>query len=391
MSASTRSSRVAASRIVRARSSSSDGSIRPMAPSCSRIRAAEARIRSRCGRPRLDDRLHHHAEARHALARLGREVGAAVERDPVGVEEGGQRPAAVAGHPLHGLHVDRVDVGPLLAVDLDRDEVLVHVRARSRGPRTTRAPSRGTSGRPSSRSRAGSAGPLAGALERLGAPRVPVDRVVLVLEEVGAGLAARRLAIGFRLPARLRKHGRHPRTSAGRPLRAAARAPHGPGEDRRPRRGLSSGVTPTQGDRRTSGGRVARARATLRTSRARPVTTSSPGASRMIPYSARPTGESLSDSRSEARRALAAERRNSSAAGSPHSSRIASRPSTTATATQGVSSPRRRLGGSLELACEARGTASRVCSGRRVGDADDPRHVGVGRARPLPGVRPRLM
>ena len=29
-------------------SSSAEGSIRPIAPSCSRIRAAEARIRSRC-------------------------------------------------------------------------------------------------------------------------------------------------------------------------------------------------------------------------------------------------------------------------------------------------------------------------------------------------------
>ena len=72
-------------------------------------------------------RLHHLAEARHALARLGREVGAAVERDALGVEEDGERPAALAGHPLDGLHVDVVDVGALLAVDLDRDEPLVHV------------------------------------------------------------------------------------------------------------------------------------------------------------------------------------------------------------------------------------------------------------------------
>jgi hypothetical protein len=33
----------------------------------------------------------------------------------------------VSGHPLHGLHVDRIDVRPLLPIDLDVDEVLVHV------------------------------------------------------------------------------------------------------------------------------------------------------------------------------------------------------------------------------------------------------------------------
>jgi len=32
------------------------------------------------------------------------------------------------GHHLHRFHVDRVDVRPLLAVDLDRDEVFVEHR-----------------------------------------------------------------------------------------------------------------------------------------------------------------------------------------------------------------------------------------------------------------------
>ena len=69
--------------------------------------------------PRAGDALEHHPPARHAVARLGREVGAGVERHAVGREEGVQRPAAVAGHGLHGVHVDGVDVGALLAVDLD--------------------------------------------------------------------------------------------------------------------------------------------------------------------------------------------------------------------------------------------------------------------------------
>ena len=63
------------------------------------------------------------------------------------------------GHRLHRLHVDRVDVGPFLAVDLHVDEQLVHHRGDRRGPRTTRAPSRGTSGTTSSRPTGGSACP----------------------------------------------------------------------------------------------------------------------------------------------------------------------------------------------------------------------------------------
>ena len=86
-----------------------------------------------------------------------RVVGAAVERLAVRGEEAGHRPAALAGHRLRGGHVDGVDVRPFLAVDLDVDEVRVHQRRRSPRPRTTRAPSRGTSGRRRSRPTAGSA------------------------------------------------------------------------------------------------------------------------------------------------------------------------------------------------------------------------------------------
>ncbi len=62
----------------------------------------------------------------HAVARLGREVGAAVEGDLLRRQEHVQRPAAASGHALHRLHVERVDVGALLAVDLHAHELLVH-------------------------------------------------------------------------------------------------------------------------------------------------------------------------------------------------------------------------------------------------------------------------
>ena len=120
-----RASRSAArhGRAMSGESGSSEGSTRLRAPSCSRIWPAAAVNALALGRPRFDHRLHHHPEARHSLARLRREVGAAVERHALGVAEHGQRPAAVTGHRLDRLHVDVVDVGPLLPVDLDGHEV----------------------------------------------------------------------------------------------------------------------------------------------------------------------------------------------------------------------------------------------------------------------------
>ena len=78
--------------------------------------------------PGVVDRVQEAHEAGHALAVVMREVGAAEERPAVGVEEDGHRPAALPGHRLDRLHVDGVDVGPLLAVDLHVDEAVVHHR-----------------------------------------------------------------------------------------------------------------------------------------------------------------------------------------------------------------------------------------------------------------------
>ena len=54
------------------------------------------------------------------------EVGPAEERAAVRCQEHRHRPAAPARLGLHRLHVDGVDVGPLLAVHLDVDEQVVH-------------------------------------------------------------------------------------------------------------------------------------------------------------------------------------------------------------------------------------------------------------------------
>ena len=132
--------------------------------------------------------LQHLLEAGQAVPRLGREVGSAVEGPAVRRQEDGHRPAAVAGHGDDRVHVEPVDVGPLLAVDLDADEELVHEARRrlvlERLVLHDMAPvAGGVADGEEHRTVLG-----ARERERLVAPGLPVDRVVGVLEEVGAGL-----------------------------------------------------------------------------------------------------------------------------------------------------------------------------------------------------------
>ena len=82
--------------------------------------------------PGLLDPLQELSERRHPVCRLLREVRPGEERPPLGREERRQRPAPLPGHRLDGVHVDRVEVGPFLAVDLDRHEVPIQVRGRLR-------------------------------------------------------------------------------------------------------------------------------------------------------------------------------------------------------------------------------------------------------------------
>src|SRR3954451_24501184 len=140
--------------------------------------------------------LQHLREARAAVARLGREIGAAPERLARGREEHGERPAALLAHQRQRVLVDGVDVRPLLPVDLDADEFAVH---RRRDLRALQALVR-HDGAPVA---AGVAGRAQARLvlpprqrQRLVRPPAPLDRVVLVLEEVGAAGVAERVRHG---------------------------------------------------------------------------------------------------------------------------------------------------------------------------------------------------
>ena len=150
---------------------------------------------ARAARVEPRHRDEHLPERRQPVPRLGREVRAAEERLALGSQEDRQRPAAVAGHRHHRVHVDRVHVGPLLAIDLDVDEALVHQRRRllvlERLVRHHVAP---VAGRVADREQDRLV--LARARrERLLAPRVPVDRVVRVLQEVRAGLVGQAIHV----------------------------------------------------------------------------------------------------------------------------------------------------------------------------------------------------
>ena len=143
---------------------------------------------------RVVDGAQHVAEPGPAVARGGREVGAAPKRLARGREEHGQRPAAVLAHKRERKLVDGVEVGALFAVDLDVDEQFVHQRRRLRilealvrhdvAPVTRRVADR-------QQDRTVVAPRLG---ERLGIPRLPANRVVAVLEKVGAGLLAEAVA-----------------------------------------------------------------------------------------------------------------------------------------------------------------------------------------------------
>ncbi len=111
-------------------------------------------------------------------------VGAPEERLELRRQPHAHRPAAGAGRGLDERHVDAIDVGPLLAVDLDRNEFAVqdggHLIVLERLVGHDVAPvAGGIADRQEDR--------LVLAprrLEGLGAPRAPVDGVVGVLKEV---------------------------------------------------------------------------------------------------------------------------------------------------------------------------------------------------------------
>ena len=175
-------------------------------PSPGGCRERVGRAGARCSRPSPAPRGRPARRAQHVdERRAGRSAPASGNRcrprtaRASGVEEHGERPAALLAQAMQRAHVDRVDVGPLLAVDLDVDEQLVHHRRRrvvlEALVRHDVAPvAGGIADRQQDR--------LAVALrlgQRLRAPGPPVDGIFLVLQQVGARLPPRRFSLMLRV------------------------------------------------------------------------------------------------------------------------------------------------------------------------------------------------
>ena len=158
--------------------------------------------------------------AHEALEDIAREVGPGIERLALRGHEHRHRPAALAGHRLGGGHVDGVHVGALLAVDLDRHQVLVQQlggwRILEGLVRHHVAPvAGGIADREQHRYI-----PRPGLRERLLGPGPPIDRIARVLEQIRAGRVAEPVhgnlpvAVGYPQPAPCRPV--QPRRARGR-------------------------------------------------------------------------------------------------------------------------------------------------------------------------------
>ena len=127
-------------------------------------------------------------ESRPSPLRPRGKIGTAVERTEVGGEPDAHGPATLPRRRLHEGHVDAVDVGPFLAIHLDGDEVVVeHGRDVGRLERFALHHMAPVARRVADGQKDGTV-ELARAFKRRVAPRKPVDRVVRVLQQVGARL-----------------------------------------------------------------------------------------------------------------------------------------------------------------------------------------------------------
>ncbi len=176
----------------------------------------------------------HLREPGPAPGAVRREVRPAVEGLERGCQEDAHRPAALAAQALDGFHVDLVQVGPLLAVHLDVDEVLVH---QARDLFALEGLALHDVAPVAGRVAHGEEDGLlldARALQRLGAPGKPVHRVVGVLKQVGARLA--RETVGRTFGRGVHRGGESTKEEATRRARGLSFARPGP------RRARSSAV-----------------------------------------------------------------------------------------------------------------------------------------------------
>ena len=158
--------------------------------------------------PHLRQPAQHVQEAGPAVGAAWRKVGAPEHRAAIGRQKHRHGPAARAARGLHHRHVDAIDVGPLLAVELDGHEVVVQERGHrlvlERLVRHHVAPVAGGVPHRQEHQPVLAARPLEGGVT----PRVPLDRVVGVLQQVGALFVEQTVRLVAGLPVPLQQRAR---------------------------------------------------------------------------------------------------------------------------------------------------------------------------------------
>ena len=140
--------------------------------------------------PHADDLAKDLRKSRPSPPRVGREIGASVKRLEIGRQPHAHRPAARPRRRLHERHVDAIDVGPLFAIHFDGDEIAIQdVGNRLAFERLVGHHVAPVAGRIANRQK-DRAVELAGLVERLLPPGVPVDRILGVLQKVWAALGS---------------------------------------------------------------------------------------------------------------------------------------------------------------------------------------------------------
>jgi len=137
--------------------------------------------------PDACDFAKHMLETRLAVpADLGK-IGAAPEGRAIRCQEHGKGPAPMRAQSMDGIHVDLVDIRPLFTVDLDIDEMLVHQLSRERILKAlVRHDMAPVAGGIANREEDGLV-LCTGVLECGITPWIPVNGVMLVLQQVRAG------------------------------------------------------------------------------------------------------------------------------------------------------------------------------------------------------------
>ena len=135
--------------------------------------------------PSRRDPFQDFSETRLTVSVFRREIGAADEWFQIGCEPDAHRPAAAAGRCLDEGHVNAIDVGPFFTIDFDVHKVAVHDRGgRFIFERFVRHDVAPVTGGVTNREEDRFVFP-AGFGERFFAPRIPINRIVRVLEKVG--------------------------------------------------------------------------------------------------------------------------------------------------------------------------------------------------------------